>query len=392
MATNVRFSSDQIKIVSGRVESAQDKEAARTALVKMAVSLTNGQTVKSGYLRMIRDGDGLKLGTSLFGDRAEKEKARDLVRSLVRNAYGHHAGVEAEIDRYLAFRDQKIGTQSFVRLIKTLDGMEGKPAGPTEENQRLAAAAPKQNANLRGERVESSVQLSRAVASVRLEVQKASAELALPEGAADPSLSVQVGAARSEHERLAAQPDHSLLKTPAVQNELASLREQADKLERLGALLQQKQDLPVRLGSIGRAAKADKTLPQSKVDDLRVRLDQAKETHEQLGTGMRQALSEDAAIAGQTSLQDQFKELTVLLDGHAAQRKTINSLIAEKNYGEAADLLITLDPALGPTAAQERLLPSRAEPGTGAKICEHLAHARLQRGHWRPDARHCFGL
>jgi hypothetical protein len=126
--------------------------AAREKLTQMAVSMVTESGVRSGYLRLTDSKDGVTLGTNVFRRTRSTDTARDLVRSMVRTAYGNHAEVEGAIVNYLAESNQRLGTQSFVKLIQNLESKYG-PADsqgsvPPQVGSALHAARPSASARL----------------------------------------------------------------------------------------------------------------------------------------------------------------------------------------------------------------------------------------------------
>jgi hypothetical protein len=92
-----------------------------------------------------------------------------MLRSMIKTAYGEHAGIEAAIDAYLGQSSQRLGTQSFVKLIKALDAQTG-PIPDDPNTQVIAGAKPKQNARLQSEAFGSAVELTRLQAGLAQEI------------------------------------------------------------------------------------------------------------------------------------------------------------------------------------------------------------------------------
>ena len=116
--------------------SEPDKAASRALLVNMAIDLLRDDgTVKSGYLKLKKDGDEpYTISSNRIGSGATK--ATDLVKRLVLDAYGSQA--RQALDEYLQAKGKnKVGTLSFVKLIVTMEKDLNQPSG-----QRLAATAP----------------------------------------------------------------------------------------------------------------------------------------------------------------------------------------------------------------------------------------------------------
>lgn len=98
--------------------STSNAERARELLRGMATDLVSNGKVKGGYLRLSRDGEGARLAAGHFGSGATA--ATDLVKNLVRDAYGDVA--TRALDNYLSRSSGgKVGTQSFVKLVQSLE-------------------------------------------------------------------------------------------------------------------------------------------------------------------------------------------------------------------------------------------------------------------------------
>jgi hypothetical protein len=136
-----------------------DRVQARRELVRIAAGLrtANGRGVIQGYLRLTNGaGNQLTLGKNLLWSRSGANMAaKDLVADMVAKAYGDHAEVQQALTDYLARSDQRVGTQSFVKLVKALDGLddtaEAAPKDPQIEADRLVLRQmqPAQTAKLR---------------------------------------------------------------------------------------------------------------------------------------------------------------------------------------------------------------------------------------------------
>lgn len=126
---------------SGAAPGDTDAQQARALLRDMAVSLVaaNG-SVKSGYLKLgLVDGDHRRLGTrwSRQADGSTRD-ALDLVQRLVEKGYGHNPALDQALQTYLtASGGGRIGTQSFVKLVRALEAGAGVP---TQAGDRLAQA------------------------------------------------------------------------------------------------------------------------------------------------------------------------------------------------------------------------------------------------------------
>lgn len=97
------------------------KGGARQLLREMAADLvgSNG-TIRSGYLRLSESGSQVKIKAGHMGSGATA--ATGLIKDLVKQAYGEQAS--AALEAYLNGKrsgHNKVGTQSFVKLIKKLE-------------------------------------------------------------------------------------------------------------------------------------------------------------------------------------------------------------------------------------------------------------------------------
>jgi hypothetical protein len=122
-------------------------QQAKTKLHAIALDLVSSTgSIKSGYLKLVNDGEGgLRMGArlSMSPDNSTRD-ATNMVKSLVQEAYGDNAVVVDSLNRYLEHTDQRIGTQSFVKLVQSLEvhaPAEGVP-------DRLSLAQVKANARL----------------------------------------------------------------------------------------------------------------------------------------------------------------------------------------------------------------------------------------------------
>ena len=122
-------------------------QQAKTKLHAIALDLVSSKgSIKSGYLKLVNDLEGgLRMGTrwSKSPDGSTQD-ATDLVKSLVQAAYGDNAVVSDALHRYLEHTDQRIGTQSFVKLVQSLE--VHAPAGNVPD--RLSRFQVKANARL----------------------------------------------------------------------------------------------------------------------------------------------------------------------------------------------------------------------------------------------------
>ena len=129
----------------GNPEAADQANKARSLLHGMAASLvTKSGDVKQGYLKLTSGDDGVTLGTRWSrSDNLETKGALASVRNLIQHAYGKNEAIDTAIDSYLAGKRegksanhgewQGLGTQSFVKLVKTLEAHYGAPDGFTDD-------------------------------------------------------------------------------------------------------------------------------------------------------------------------------------------------------------------------------------------------------------------
>jgi hypothetical protein len=139
--------------LTSHLEGRNAKQEARELLHKMAVDMvsSSGQ-VKKGYLKLTRaDGNCLRLGTrwSNSADNSTRD-AVDYVRSLVSQGFGGSGvdmpAVNKALDGYLkAKSDDRLGTHSFVKLVRDLESAAGLARDPKD---RLELARVKQDASL----------------------------------------------------------------------------------------------------------------------------------------------------------------------------------------------------------------------------------------------------
>lgn len=107
-----------------RLTFADKSELARHSLIRMATQLTTGTGVKSGYLQL--SAGNQQLGTRWLGANAGTQRAVAEVRRLVSEAYGDLPGADEALDRYLDASGDRIGTRSFVKLVKALETAGGR--------------------------------------------------------------------------------------------------------------------------------------------------------------------------------------------------------------------------------------------------------------------------
>lgn len=139
--------------LTSHLEGDSATKEARELLHKMAVDMvsSSGQ-VKKGYLKLTRaDGNCLRLGTR-WSNRADNSTrdAVDYVKSLVSQGFGGSGvdmpAVNKALDGYLkAKSDDRLGTHSFVKLVRDLESAAGMVRDPKD---RLELARVKQDASL----------------------------------------------------------------------------------------------------------------------------------------------------------------------------------------------------------------------------------------------------
>ena len=149
----------EIRVQGQHVEFNGSAEQARQLLTSIAVSITDGNAVKSGYLKLVgektKDGQqqfnlGLRWSKSSNDDTA---RSTALVKALVTKGYGEQPEVMRALDTYLGKTNGKIGSQSLVRLVKTL-GQADQAVRPGAQQDSLA-----RQPSLDGVRVKDSARL-----------------------------------------------------------------------------------------------------------------------------------------------------------------------------------------------------------------------------------------
>ncbi len=113
--------------------SPSKSDQARESLIRMATQVTSGTGVKSGYLQL--SAGNQQLSTRWLGANAGTQRAVAEVRRLVSEAYGDVPGAQEALDRYLAASGDRIGTRSFVKLVKALESASGQ--APTQALQAV---------------------------------------------------------------------------------------------------------------------------------------------------------------------------------------------------------------------------------------------------------------
>jgi hypothetical protein len=158
MAT-FRITSQNFQRTDGGPRFNGDSAQARRELIRIAAGLrtADGRGVIQGYLRLTDGADNrLTLGKNLLWSRSRANlAAKDLVADMVAKAYGDHPGVQQALTDYLAQSDQRVGTQSFVKLVQALDGLDDvaqadqKDASIQADRLALRLMQPAQTARLR---------------------------------------------------------------------------------------------------------------------------------------------------------------------------------------------------------------------------------------------------
>jgi hypothetical protein len=112
-----------VRSEGGRIEGfSGNADEARGALQEIAQLTLRGQQPREGYLKIRASGDGLSLGTRwLKSNNDSVNQATDIVRSLVRKAYGDRPGVAEALDTYLAGTGGRVGTRSLLKLLSKVD-------------------------------------------------------------------------------------------------------------------------------------------------------------------------------------------------------------------------------------------------------------------------------
>ncbi len=119
-------------------ERGSHQTEAKSRLHEMARDLiSSAGQVKSGYLRLLTgDHDQVSVTTNRWQRSRQTDAATDLVRQLVKDAYGQNDQVEAALNAYLgsSAKNNKLGTRSFVKLVAELD----RATTGQVQDQRLA--------------------------------------------------------------------------------------------------------------------------------------------------------------------------------------------------------------------------------------------------------------
>ena len=120
--------------------AADPQTSAKERLRGMAVDMVDKKgNIKSGYVKLVNDGDNqLRLGTrwSKKADTSTKD-ALSYVRDLVSQAYGEDSPAMAAITQYTQAKGDRIGTHSFVKLVRDLEAVN--PEGNSRVDRLLNA-------------------------------------------------------------------------------------------------------------------------------------------------------------------------------------------------------------------------------------------------------------
>lgn len=140
----VQFSSVEVQRLRQAQPALASPAQAKDRLQSMAAQLVDSRGgIKSGYLKLVNDRQGnLQLGTrwSRSAD-GSTQQATDMVKNLVKQAYGDNPAIAQALETYLQASGQRLGTQSFVKLVKTLDQVGGQAASPVLARARVSADA-----------------------------------------------------------------------------------------------------------------------------------------------------------------------------------------------------------------------------------------------------------
>ena len=126
----VNISNLVIQARSGLVPSEPDKPSeaasdARNILKSIAADLvTEGRTVRSGYLRIRAEGGQFVMDTQHRWRSGGKTDAKTLTETLFQRAYGGRSDwpeIKRQLTNYLERSGQRFGTRSFMRLMQVLE-------------------------------------------------------------------------------------------------------------------------------------------------------------------------------------------------------------------------------------------------------------------------------
>jgi hypothetical protein len=390
MAADFRITQSNLQRLEKPQEHSPSTDAeARDTLVRMAAELTNGQSVKSGYLRLIKEKDEFKLGTSVFGKKAENDQARDVVRSLIKQGYGEHAGVEAELQRYLQTRNQKIGTHSFVKLIKTLESH--RPNSSESESsiahEQLKSSNPKANTKLNGHVIGSSVEISRTLDETRGQVDNLS-KLLRQSGQVSLDEQERIGT-KAQELTDRAQNLERLDDAPAVvKDQLVALDEEVKKIQSLTGFLKEKSHLQNEIQWKGRHAEL-KVPTADEMSTLKNEFNRFEKSKGDLSERIRLEHDDAMATAVEQVLSSKIEVLNQLLKKHEALHARVEELLTKNERSAAAKMLLEADHHLTNDDLHKRLSSGAIQQQTKADVFQALLSARLERGDGR-NARECL--
>lgn len=134
----MRVSNQQVQVHTKTADFQQFKGGARALLREMAADLVKSDgSIRSGYLRLKSSGDQVSIQAGHLGSGASA--ATDLVKKLVSQAYGPEA--LAAVEKYIDDKGgkNKVGTLSFMKLIRTLES-DTAPFRAGELDQKISAA------------------------------------------------------------------------------------------------------------------------------------------------------------------------------------------------------------------------------------------------------------
>lgn len=173
-----------------------DAQAARNTLHQMAVNLRSGTSgIKSGYLRLTQDAGGLTLGTNWFRSTTSTQSAVAMVKSLVETGYADNPEAKDKaleaLERYLRpmGNNHKLGTQSFVKLVRELEAQRGEQTDNQLDHLQLKADTRLDTAGIKSYKTVSSSQVKEDFVSnwTTANTKSTVTAIALPQSDADKS-------------------------------------------------------------------------------------------------------------------------------------------------------------------------------------------------------------
>lgn len=398
-ASQVRFSA------AGQPQVDGDAKAARGLLQGLAVSLKSGTGVKSGYLSVARAGQGgqsLEVGLRRFrGANASTDQATTLVKELVAKAYGDQPAVRQALESYLEKSGNRIGTQSFMRLVQTLENAQEDPSGESSslQAQPLSAVKVSRGARLSTAGLEVSAKTRQAVDQSGTEVGRA---LEQARGATDPVATLD--ALLGQYQSLAAAIERADAAGMSVDDLKASLSELNQQIAQLQPQAEQVRALAsnahteiprmaqLELGELRRARDDALQDLQSKADQLSALtaafyagqagsgdLASVTQKHDELSAELQAA--KDAALALAQNLHDKAKNCAQAwtLDyraGVASQPHRSGAQPGTQFDGAIEKFTTTEAKTLNATQVQIAQIQDRLGPPNQV-LAEHLANDRL---------------